>query len=145
MNIPYSSCNLHASSLTFNKYFCSNYLRNFDIHIARSIRVKQGDVVSTGSVIKELGLPVKVPPYFNVMGAVGAALLSREAVARKGPSCFKGFGVSKMDYKTGSFECSGCSNLCEVIEIKEEGNIIARWGDRCGKWSSTLRREEKIS
>jgi len=62
LNIPYSSCDLHASSLTFNKYFCSNYLRNFDIHIARSIRVKQGDVVSTGSVIKELGLPVFVKP-----------------------------------------------------------------------------------
>jgi len=62
LNIPYSSCDLHASSLTFNKYFCSNYLRNFDIPIAKSVRVKQGEEVSTGSVIKELGLPVFVKP-----------------------------------------------------------------------------------
>jgi len=133
---------------------CEALVRNYLNNVGKgkeiiSPVVFQGGVAANVGMIsafeKELGLPVKVPPYFNVMGAVGAALLSREAVVRKGPSCFKGFGVSKLDFKTGSFECSGCSNLCEVIEIKEEGNIIARWGDRCGKWSSTVRREEKIS
>ncbi len=93
---------------------------------------------------KALGLPVQVPPYFDVMGAVGAALLSREAVAR-GPSRFKGFEVVDTEFKAGSFECTGCSNLCEVVEIAENGDIIARWGDRCGKWSNAVEREEKIS
>lgn len=94
---------------------------------------------------KALGLPVEVPPHFDVMGAVGAALLAREAVARKGPSRFKGFRVADTEFKAGSFECSGCSNLCEVVEITEGGEVIARWGDRCGKWSDALRREVKIS
>ena len=49
-----------------------------------------------------------------------------------------------MEYKTGSFECSGCANLCEVVQVAEEGKTIARWGDRCGRWSSAVR-EEKIS
>ena len=62
LNIPYSSCDLHASSLTFNKYFCSNYLRNFKISIARSLRVKKGDNINPETVIKELGLPVFVKP-----------------------------------------------------------------------------------
>jgi hypothetical protein len=92
-----------------------------------------------------LGLPVQVPPYFNVMGAVGAAILAREAVARKGPSLFKGFGVADTSFSAGSFECSGCANQCEVVEISEKNTILARWGDRCGKWSSTSGREEKIS
>lgn len=133
---------------------CEALVRNYLNNVGKGKEiiapvVFQGGVAANVGMIrafeKELGLTVKVPPYFNVMGAVGAALLSREAVARKGPSCFKGFRVSEMDFKTGSFECSGCSNLCEVIEIKEEGDTIARWGDRCGKWSSTVRREEKIS
>jgi len=93
---------------------------------------------------KALGLPVAVPPHFGVMGAVGAALLSREAAARKGPSSFKGFKVAETEFKAGSFECSGCPNLCEVVEIAENGDIIARWGDRCGKWSNALNQEEKI-
>ncbi len=133
---------------------CEALVRNYLNNVGKGKEiiapvVFQGGVAANVGMIrafeKELGLSVKVPPYFNVMGAVGAALLSREAVARKGPSCFKGFRVSEMNFKTGSFECSGCSNLCEVIEIKEEGDTIARWGDRCGKWSSTVRREEKIS
>jgi hypothetical protein len=33
-----------------------------------------------------------------------------------------------------SFECQECGNLCEVIEIKIEDEVAARWGDRCGKW-----------
>ncbi|NLI12361.1 acyl-CoA dehydratase activase [Pelotomaculum propionicicum] len=133
---------------------CEALVRNYLNNVGKGKEILapvvfQGGVAANVGMIrafeKELGLPVKVPPYFNVMGAVGAALLSREAVARKGPSCFKGFRVSEMDFRTGSFECSGCSNLCEVIEIKEEGDTIARWGDRCGKWSSVVRREEKIS
>jgi activator of 2-hydroxyglutaryl-CoA dehydratase len=92
-----------------------------------------------------LGLEVQVPPYFNVMGAVGAAILAREAAARKGPSLFKGFGVADIQFSAGSIECSGCANQCEVVEITENNSILARWGDRCGKWSSSSRQEEKIS
>ncbi|MDD4237801.1 MAG: acyl-CoA dehydratase activase [Desulfotomaculaceae bacterium] len=92
-----------------------------------------------------LGLSIQVPPYFNVMGAVGAAILAREAVSRKGSSLFKGFGVADTSFRAGSFECSGCANLCEVVEISENNTILARWGDRCGKWNSTAGREEKIS
>jgi len=62
LNVPYSSCDLHSSSLTFNKYFCSNYLRNFEISIARSLRVKKGDNINPEAVIKEIGLPVFVKP-----------------------------------------------------------------------------------
>lgn len=111
--------------------------------------VFQGGVAANAGMVrafeKALGLSVLVPPYFDVMGAVGAALLAREAVARKGPSSFKGFGVSEACFKTGSFECAGCANLCEVVEIAEDGKVIARWGDRCGKWLNSVHREEKIS
>ncbi|RYD06005.1 hypothetical protein N752_06505 [Desulforamulus aquiferis] len=72
------------------------------------------------------------------MGAVGAALLARETVSKGIPTRFKGFGVADMEYKAGSFECDGCPNLCEVIEMAEAGQIIARWGDRCGKWANAL-------
>ncbi|MFZ5641480.1 MAG: acyl-CoA dehydratase activase [Bacillota bacterium] len=85
---------------------------------------------------KALGMEVIVPRYFNVMGAIGAAILAREAVKKTGRTNFKGFDASGFDYKAGSFECKGCSNLCEVIEIAHDGQIIARWGDRCGKWES---------
>lgn len=87
---------------------------------------------------KALGMEVHIPQHFNVMGAVGAALLAKDALTKGGSSRFKGFGVADTEYKAGSFECNGCPNLCEVIEMSEAGHVIARWGDRCGKWANAL-------
>jgi predicted CoA-substrate-specific enzyme activase len=93
---------------------------------------------------KALGLEVHIPTYFNVMGALGAAMLAREATNRK-PTCFRGFDVADKDFRAGGFACDGCPNICEVVEIKESGRVIARWGDRCGRWSNALAEKEKIS
>lgn len=133
---------------------CDALVRNYLNNVGKGKEILapvvfQGGVAANAGMVKAfekaLKLPVQVPPYYDVMGAVGAALLSREAVARKGTSRFKGFGVADTDYQAGSFECSGCSNLCEVVEIAENDRIIARWGDRCSKWSNAIRPEEKIS
>lgn len=91
---------------------------------------------------KALGTEVIIPRNYKVMGALGAALLAKEAVAQGKPTGFKGFGIIDTEFAVGSFECNGCPNLCEVIEINEDGATIARWGDRCGKWSNALARQQ---
>jgi len=39
-----------------------------------------------------------------------------------------------------SFECEGCSNGCEIMEVKmlvaPGQERLVRWGDRCGKWET---------
>ncbi|MFV0376487.1 MAG: D-alanine--D-alanine ligase [Mangrovibacterium sp.] len=62
VNVPYSTCGVHASSLTFNKYFCSNYLRNFDIPMAKSVRLMKGAAIDTDALLDQLSLPVFVKP-----------------------------------------------------------------------------------
>jgi D-alanine-D-alanine ligase len=62
VKIPYSTCGVYSSALTFNKYFCSNYLRNFGVTMAKSIRLFKGDAIDTDKLIEELGLPVFVKP-----------------------------------------------------------------------------------
>lgn len=62
LGIPYSTSNVHASSLTFNKWFCSNYLRTFGIKMAQSFLVKKSDNPDCENLINELGLPVFVKP-----------------------------------------------------------------------------------
>ncbi|MFZ3170799.1 MAG: acyl-CoA dehydratase activase [Carboxydocellales bacterium] len=84
---------------------------------------------------KALGLKVMIPKHYNVMGALGAAILAQEAVAKGKPTAFKGLGTAEENYQAGSFECKGCPNLCEVIEINCNARTVARWGDRCGKWN----------
>jgi D-alanine-D-alanine ligase len=62
VKVPYSTCGVYSSALTFNKYFCSNYLRNFGIPMAKSVRLFKGDSVNADQLIEELGLPLFVKP-----------------------------------------------------------------------------------
>lgn len=62
VKIPYSTCGVYSSALTFNKYFCSNYLRNFNVPMAKSVRLFKGDRVDADQLVAELGLPVFVKP-----------------------------------------------------------------------------------
>jgi predicted CoA-substrate-specific enzyme activase len=101
--------------------------------------VFQGGVAANQGMIRafeeSLNTKVLVPDHHHIMGAIGAALLSHEFIGSNGQSSsFRGFGVSEMSYRTSSFECKGCSNLCEIIEIRADRELLARWGGRCGKW-----------
>lgn len=62
VKIPYSTCGVYSSALTFNKYFCSNYLRNFGVPMAKSVRLFKGDAIDSDTLVEELGLPVFVKP-----------------------------------------------------------------------------------
>ncbi|AST58161.1 CoA-substrate-specific enzyme activase [Thermoanaerobacterium thermosaccharolyticum] len=119
-----------------------NYLNN--VGKGKDIRepiVFQGGVAANKGIKaafeKALGMEVYVPKYYGVMGAIGAAILAKEAVKKKGFSEFKGFEIADFDYKAQGFECSGCSNGCEVVEFIKDDEVISRWGDKCGKWSNS--------
>jgi D-alanine-D-alanine ligase len=60
--IPYSTSNVHSSSLTFNKWFCNNYLQNFGVKMARSLMLHTGETVDPSEIIQHLGLPLFVKP-----------------------------------------------------------------------------------
>ena len=62
LHIPYSSCDVQSSSLTFNKFFCNNYLRSFEIPMAQSVRLITGEKYSAEQIIENLGLPLFVKP-----------------------------------------------------------------------------------
>ncbi len=122
---------------------CQGLARNFLANVAKGKNVS-APIVFLGGVSQNIGMrkafedalqqEIIVPSYNTVMGAFGAALLVEEAAPDK--TKFLGFEVSDKDVQCTSFQCDGCPNHCEVIEAKMEGKTMARWGDRCGKWSN---------
>jgi len=62
IGIPYSSCGMLVSAITFNKYVCNNYLKGFGINVSRSIRLRKGQSITNDDVINQLGLPIFVKP-----------------------------------------------------------------------------------
>lgn len=83
-----------------------------------------------------LGYPIIIPAHHDVMGAIGAALLAGEQTSQKNFTSFRGFNIVNLAYEPHSFECTGCANRCEVIELIVNDKTVARWGDQCGKWSN---------
>ncbi len=64
LQIPYTSCNTLSSALTFNKFYANNFLRSFDIKIAKSIVLRKEDreQEKLQKFIDLVGLPVFVKP-----------------------------------------------------------------------------------
>ena len=120
-----------------------NYLNNLGLgkELLAPI-VFQGGVAANQGMIRAfeeaLKTEIQVPKHHHIMGAIGAALLAHEHMVASDhkPSSFRGFGVSDLNFRTSSFECKGCSNLCEILEIRVEKELLARWGGRCGKWDA---------
>jgi len=122
---------------------CEALVRNYLSNVAKGKKILppivfQGGVAANIGIKfafqRALGCEVLVPPYHHVMGAIGAGLLAIEQMRDGKRSRFRGFEVAEMNFETSSFECKGCSNRCEIVEIKSDGSLLARWGDRCGKW-----------
>ena len=62
IGIPYSSCGVLSSALTFNKFYCNKFLNNFGVLTAKSILLQKNDIFNIDKIQLELGLPVFVKP-----------------------------------------------------------------------------------
>lgn len=132
---------------------CEALARNFLSNVAKGKKIEepvifQGGVAANKGMVKAfeaaLGMGIRVPEHYDVMGAYGAALLARDSIEKKNvETSFKGFEVKDIEFRTRSFNCQGCSNQCEVVEIVSDGSAIGRWGDRCGKWTAKVEKVNK--
>ncbi|MFY9139798.1 MAG: BadF/BadG/BcrA/BcrD ATPase family protein, partial [Thermacetogeniaceae bacterium] len=126
---------------------CEALVRNYLNNIGKGLEIRppvvfQGGVAANAGMReafkKALQTEVMVPKHFDVMGAYGAALLVRDHIIEQGVKTnFRGFEVTSQQYQNSSFICQGCPNACEVIEIKQDDSLLARWGDRCGRWTAS--------
>jgi D-alanine-D-alanine ligase len=62
IGLPYTSCDVLCSSLTFNKYFCNTFLKQKGISSAKSMMLRKQDSINTKSIIGLTGLPCFVKP-----------------------------------------------------------------------------------
>ncbi|MGZ8460440.1 MAG: acyl-CoA dehydratase activase [Candidatus Deferrimicrobiaceae bacterium] len=80
-----------------------------------------------------LGKKIIVPPHNGVIGAIGMALLARDKMRATGDRTrFRGFDLGKVDYRRREFVCKGCSNFCDMQEIRIDGTNTY-WGDKCSE------------
>ncbi len=130
------------------KGLCDALVRNYLNNVGKGkdiqpLIVFQGGVAANIGIKKAfeeaLGQRIIVPDNFEVMGAIGAAILAHRKAKATGSTSFSGLASLKKDFTTKSYECHDCPNLCEIVEIRVGSKVKAKWGDRCGKWSSSIK------
>jgi D-alanine-D-alanine ligase len=62
LNIPYVNSNVLASALSFDKWYCNQFLKSFGIPVANSVLLKEGAEINEQELIESLGLPIFVKP-----------------------------------------------------------------------------------
>lgn len=62
LNIPVTTCNVFVSALTFNKYACKLYLKEYGILTAKSLVLSKTDNVNIDSIADQIGFPMFVKP-----------------------------------------------------------------------------------
>ncbi len=120
-----------------------NYLNRVvgDRKIGNKIFFQGGTAANLGIVgaFEEVtGKKIIVPENHDVTGAIGVAILAMQEMEPGVPSVFKGFDLSKRKYSVDTFECSDCSNICEIRKVEMEDEDPLYYGGRCEKYDVKL-------
>ena len=118
IDMPYSSCGMLASTITFNKFVCNQYLHNFGVKIAKSIHLFKGQEVSNEEVVQRLGLPVFVKPN-DGGSSFGVTKVKNESDIQ--PAIEKAFKEGK-EVVIESF-ISGTEVTCGCFDAKYNGQV----------------------
>ena len=65
MGIPYSSCSMTSSVITFDKITTKRTLAGSGIHLAHEVFLRRGDKIDSAAIIEKLGMPLFVKPNAN--------------------------------------------------------------------------------
>jgi sugar (pentulose or hexulose) kinase len=115
---------------------CNAVVANYLNNVGKGKRINapvvfQGGVSKNKGVVaafeKALGCNVLVDSNGHLMGAIGAAILAKNAQARR----VFDFAIENMDFHVREASCGKCSNNCEIICVYREDKLIDAWGNRC--------------
>lgn len=80
-----------------------------------------------------------VPQHKEVTGAIGVALLAKEAMKEGETSTFKGVDrLAHETYKLKSFTCEHCENKCAISVMTTDSGLRLFYGSRCDRYDSSV-------
>ena len=89
--MPYSSCNVLVSAITFNKFTCNQYLKGFGIRVSESMILRKGFEILDEEVINKVGLPCFIKPNAGGSSFGVTKVKTKEDIQ---PAIEKAFGES---------------------------------------------------
>ena len=62
IGIPYNTSSAAITALTFQKFHCNQFLKNFGVNVAEAVLIKDGDQPNLDEIIEKVTLPCFVKP-----------------------------------------------------------------------------------
>lgn len=62
MNVPFTTCGVLASAITFNKFVCKEFLSKYEIVTAKALLFNEKDTIDSQKIVDYLGLPCFIKP-----------------------------------------------------------------------------------
>lgn len=82
LDIPYTTCGVLTSALTFNKYVCKGFLNNFGILSPKAMLVREGYKFDQEKIADSIGIPCFIKPN-NGGSSFGITRVSKESQIRE--------------------------------------------------------------
>lgn len=117
LKIPYSSCDVFASAVTFNKFACNQYLKGFGVRISESLMLKKGQSVADQEVVEKIGLPCFIKPN---EGGSSFGITKVKTSEQIQPAIAKAFGESDEVVIEAFMEGTELTCGCYKTKQKEE-------------------------
>lgn len=62
VGVPYNTSSAAITALTFQKFHCNQFLKNFGINVPEAVLIKPKDIIDEEKILKKVGLPCFVKP-----------------------------------------------------------------------------------
>ncbi len=130
-SVPCINSGALASELSFDKWFCNQFLRGFDIPVAQSVLLHANKTLSSQKIVEKLGLPVFVKPSdsgssFGVTKVKQEADLSAaiEAAFKEGESVVVESNLSGTEVTCAVYRRTTGVEALPLTEIISEGEFF---------------------
>ena len=127
LDIPYSSCGVSASALTFNKYFCNQFLKNFGVKTAESVFIRKGARWNSSAIHSKLGLPLFVKPNDSGSSCGVTKVTSIEQLQNAVTIAFnEGTEVLVEKFMPGTEVTCGCYKIDDKITVFPITEVVSK-------------------
>jgi D-alanine-D-alanine ligase len=129
--IPYTTCDVTTSALTFNKYFCNDLAIQYGVKVARTILLRKGDSWNESAMVKEVGFPCFIKPNKS-----GSSVAIEKAFAEDDEVLVQQF-IKGREMACGVFTLNGNVQVLPVTEVVSKNDFF----DYQAKYTSGLASE----
>lgn len=131
LNIPYTTASQLAATLTFNKFVCNQYLKNFNIKVAEVVLIRKNELVNTTKIIDKIGLPCFVKPadggssfgITKVQEEGGISTAIKQALQHGTQAIVESF-MDGREVTNGVYKSKSGVNVLPITEIVSENDFF---------------------